>query len=86
MVGKLVKAFFPSSDPAAFFDQRIQDLVSYARKVETELFAAADSREEYYHLLAKHVLDFQKEMQAKKDKRLTERQGQPVGGHNIMSI
>jgi E1A/CREB-binding protein len=74
IVGSLVKAIFPSPNPAALQDQRIKDLISYARKVEKEMFEIASDREEYYHLLAEKIYKIQKELQEKKNRRLEQSQ------------
>jgi E1A/CREB-binding protein len=72
LIQKLLRAVFPSSNPAATEDPRIKDLISYAKKVEREMFEIADSKERYYFLLAEKIYKIQKELQEKKNRRQKE--------------
>uniref|UniRef100_A0A914NX21 histone acetyltransferase n=1 Tax=Panagrolaimus davidi TaxID=227884 RepID=A0A914NX21_9BILA len=74
IVGKIVKEIFPSIDSAAMQDQRIKDLILYARKVEKERFETASDKEEYYYLLAEHIYKIRKYLQEKKNRRLEQSQ------------
>lgn len=69
LVRKLVQALMPSPDPLLMFDQRMQNLVAFAKQVEEGMYGLANSRLEYYNMMGKQIYKIQKDMESKRHQR-----------------
>lgn len=55
MTMKIVHGLFPETHLVAVHDRRLFNLVSFAKKVEDEMFALANSLNEYYQLIDEQI-------------------------------
>ena len=58
-------SIFPIPDPQAKHNRMQFTIVAYARKIESDVYNMADSRFEYYHLLAEKIYKIQKKLDEK---------------------
>lgn len=61
-IDKLVQTLFPSSD-SMVMPHRQMPMIVFVKKFEGDAFEKADSKSEYYHLMAKEAVKIKKELE-----------------------
>ena len=77
LVFKLASAVYPSSLPQAMLDIRMRRFVAFLKEKENQMYNMANSRTEYYHLVAEKIYMLQKELEEKREKRRHQAGDQP---------
>lgn len=68
-VQTIIQEICPTSEPQAVLDPRMNNLVEFANKVESDFYAMADSRSEYIKLILEKLSKTGRELQEKKQQR-----------------
>lgn len=69
IVQTIVRAMYPSPGPVAMNNPRIQRIVAYARKVESDIYGKANSMIEYYNLFVKKTRKIEQDVKAMREQR-----------------
>ncbi|XP_044018391.1 histone acetyltransferase p300-like [Aphidius gifuensis] len=74
IVQKLIKLLSSAPESHAMFDNELHNSVAYAIKAENDIYEMANSRFEYYHLLAQKIYKIQNELEDKRQERREQQQ------------
>lgn len=72
LIDKLKQAILPTLGQKTTFDERMQNFIAFAQKSEEEIYETANSKLEYYQLLAKKIYDIQNGLKERRHKRKAE--------------
>lgn len=72
LIDKLTQAILPMPGEETISDKRVRKFIAFAQKSEEEIYEKANSKIEYYQLLAQKIYDIQNGLKVRRQKRKAE--------------
>lgn len=72
LIDEIVQTILPTANQSTTPDERLHDFIIYTQKTEEELYEMANSKTEYYYLLANKVYEIQNGLKERRLKRKAE--------------
>lgn len=72
LIDEIVQTILPTANQSTKPDERLHDFITFTQKTEEEMYEMANSKTEYYYLLANKVYELQNRLKERRLKRKAE--------------